>query len=194
MTPKINPILLDIPNEIAGPRLIVRPYLESDASALWEAVNASRTFLAPWMPWIADWKVPEFAREVIRRNSAKWILREDLTMGMFDRETEKLLGGCGLHRFDWTIPAMEIGYWLRPDAVGKGFVTEMVTLLRHFAFDQLQAERVEIRCDAINVRSAAVARRAGFIHEATLRGSRRNVDGVLGDTLVFASIRMDHVK
>ena len=194
MTPKINPILLDIPNEIAGPRLIVRPYLESDASALWEAVDASRTFLAPWMPWIADWKVPEFAREVIRRNSAKWILREDLTMGMFDRETEKLLGGCGLHRFDWTIPAMEIGYWLRPDAEGKGFVTEMVTLLRHFAFDQLQAERVEIRCDAINVRSAAVARRAGFILEATLRGSRRNVDGVLGDTLVFASIRADHVK
>ena len=194
MTPKINPILLDIPNEISGPRLIVRPYMEADAPALWEAVEASRAFLVPWMPWIADWKVPEFAREVIRRNAAKWILREDLTMGMFERETGRLLGGCGLHRFDWTIPAMEIGYWLRPDAEGKGLVTEMVALLRHFAFDKLQAERVEIRCDAINARSAAVARRAGFIHEATLRSSRRNVGGILGDTFVFAMTRADHVK
>jgi RimJ/RimL family protein N-acetyltransferase len=99
-----------------------------------------------------------------------------------------------LHRFDWTVPAMEIGYWLRPDAEGKGYVSEMVKLITAFAFTHLMAERVEIRCDAVNKRSAAVPRRLGFKQEALLRGSRRNIDGVLGDTLVFAMIRTDHVE
>ena len=198
MTEKINPILLDFPNELSGARIVVRPYVESDAPALWDAIEASRTHLAPWMPWLTDWKEPEFARVVIRKNAAKWIMREDLTMGMFERRGEnasgRLLGGCGLHRFDWSVPAMEIGYWLRPDAEGKGYVSEMVKLLTGFAFAHLKAERVEIRCDAVNTRSAAVPRRLGFKEEALLRSSRRNVEGVLGDTLVFAMTRADYVE
>ncbi len=194
MTEKINPILLDIPDKIIGVRIVVRPYVDSDATALWDAIDASRTHLTPWMPWLADWKVPEFARVVIRKNAAKWILREDLTMGMFESGSGRLLGGCGLHRFDWSVPAMEIGYWLRPDAEGKGYVSEMVKLMTGFAFAHLKAERVEIRCDAVNTRSAAVPRRLGFKEEALLRASRRNVDGTLGDTLVFAKTRADHVE
>ena len=194
MTEKINPILLDIPDKIIGVRIVVRPYADSDATALWDAIEASRTHLTPWMPWLADWKEPEFARVVIRKNAAKWILREDLTMGMFENGTGRLLGGCGLHRFDWSVPAMEIGYWLRPDVEGRGFVSEMVKLMTGFAFAHLKAERVEIRCDAVNTRSAAVPRRLGFKEEALLRASRRNVDGTLGDTLVFAKTRADHVE
>lgn len=194
MTEKINPILLDIPDKIIGVRIVVRPHVDSDATALWDAIEASRTHLTPWMPWLADWKEPEFARVVIRKNAAKWILREDLTMGMFESGSGRLLGGCGLHRFDWSVPAMEIGYWLRPDVEGRGFVSEMAKLMTGFAFAHLKAERVEIRCDAVNTRSAAVPRRLGFKEEALLRASRRNVDGTLGDTLVFAKTRADHVE
>ena len=64
-------------------------------------------------------------------------------------------------------------------------------LLVRLAFDQLHAERVEIRCDARNPRSAAVPRRLGFVHEATLRRARRTVDNELADTLVFALTRAD---
>lgn len=89
---------------------------------------------------------------------------------------------------------MEIGYWLRPDVEGRGFVSEMVKLMTGFAFAHLKAERIEIRCDAVNTRSAAVPRRLGFKEEALLRASRRNVDGTLSDTLVFAKTRADHVE
>jgi RimJ/RimL family protein N-acetyltransferase len=86
---------------------------------------------------------------------------------------------------------MEIGYWLRTDATGAGYATEAVKLLVRLAFDLLQAERIEIRCDARNARSAAVPRRLGFVHEATLRCARRNPENELGDTLVFALTRTD---
>jgi RimJ/RimL family protein N-acetyltransferase len=76
---------------------------------------------------------------------------------------ERLLGGCGLHRRGQ--PAtIEIGYWLRPDAVGRGVMTAAAGALRDAAFALDGISRVEIRCDVANVRSAAIPRRLGFVH------------------------------
>ena len=104
---------------------------------------------------------------------------------------DRLLGATGLHRIDWSVPSMEIGYWLRPEAQGSGYATDAARLMTAFAFRHARAERVEIRCDAANQRSAAVPRRLGYVHEATLRAARRSVDGALGDTLLFAMTRAD---
>ena len=67
---------------------------------------------------------------------------------------------------------------------------EVVELIcKHaFAADE-PIERVTILCDAMNDRSAAVARRAGFQLEARLRSDRRNHHGELMDTLVFSRLR-----
>lgn len=191
---KINPILLDVPREILGERVILRAFAEADAPAIWEAVDASRDHLKPWMPWVNDHGSPAFSREYARRMEAKWILREDLPMGIWRREDGRLLGSTGLHRIDWSIPAMETGYWIRPDAEGKGYVTEAVRLITTLAFDCLRAERVTIMCGARNLRSAAVPRRVGFIHEATLRCERRNTNGELRDSELFALTRSDFEK
>lgn len=194
MTEKLNPLLLELPTELLGERIVLRQYRDEDAPALWDAVNGSRERLLHWMPWVKDHVSIEFSRDYIRRMQAKWILREDLPMGIWSIADARLLGATGLHRIDWNVPAMEIGYWLCPDAEGNGYTTEAARLIAKFAFDQLKAERLEIRCDALNVRSAAVPRRLGFVHEATLRCARRNNENNLADTLVFASIRADHVK
>src|SRR5262245_50811808 len=109
-----------------------------------------------------------------------------MTLGVWDHTTTRFLGGTGLHRIHWDIPAFEIGYWLRVSEEGKGYMTETVRLLCRFAFETLQANRVEIRCDARNVRSAAIPKRLGFVHEATLRNQSRDTAGELRDTLIFA--------
>ncbi|MEP7157174.1 MAG: GNAT family N-acetyltransferase, partial [Betaproteobacteria bacterium] len=185
MTQKINPLLLDIPDELRGERVLLRPLRDDDAYALWNAVEASRDHLARWMPWVKDHNSQDFSREYIRKMQAKWIMREDFPMGIFRIADNLLLGASGLHRIDWSVPAMEAGYWLRPDAEGHGYIGEAVQLLMGFAFNHLHAERLEIRCDSKNLRSAAVPQRLGFVHEATLRCSRRNTDNTLGDGHVF---------
>ncbi len=194
MTEKPNPVLLELPSELAGERIVLRPFRDADAPALWNAVDTSRPHLKAWMPWVNDHNSLEYSREYVRRMHAKSILREDLPMGIWRQSDARLLGAAGLHRIDWTVPAMEIGYWLRPEAEGAGYATEAAKLIARFAFDLLGAERVEIRCDALNLRSAAIPRRLGFIHEATLRSSRRNVYNELGDTFLFAMIRTDSGK
>jgi len=124
----------------------------------------------------------------VRRAYAQWLLREDFVVGIWRRDSGDYLGGSGLHPRDWTIPWFEIGYWLRPSAEGHGYMTEAVRLLCDLAFGCLEAQRVHIQCDARNERSAAVARRLGFVHEGTLRSHSRSPDGQLRDTLVFSRI------
>ena len=87
------------------------------------------------------------------------------------------------------MPRFEIGYWCRTSYAGKGYITEAVNAITAFAFDVLGARRVEIRCDALNLRSRRVAERCGFPLEATLRQFDRSVDGELRDELVFAKLR-----
>ena len=118
MTEKFNPVLLELPPEIRGERVLLRPFRDGDAAALWDAVDTSRQHLKPWMPWVHDHDSPEFSREYIRKMHAKLTLREDFPMGIWRHSDGGLMGASGLHRIDWTIPAMEIGYWLRPDAEG----------------------------------------------------------------------------
>ena len=115
-------------------------------------------------------------------------------MCMRRKADSQFLGAVGLHRIDWLIPAMEIGYWICPDKAGNGYVTEAVKLVTNFAFRQMRAERVTIRCNSKNLSSAAVPRRSGFVHEATLRQERREADGNLGDTELFAMTRADFDK
>lgn len=194
MTEKLNPLLLDLPAEFRGERILLRPFRDDDAPALWEAVDSSREHLKRWMPWVNDHNSPDFSREYIRKMQAKWTLREDFPMGIWRLTDNRLLGSTGLHRIDWSVPAMESGYWLRPDATGQGYTTEAVRLLTDFAFNHLRAERLEIRCDTQNTRSAAVPKRLNFVHEATLRCARRNTDGNLGDSYIFAFTRTDFEK
>ena len=104
--------------------------------------------------------------------------------------SKTIIGGTGLHRINWNVPRFEIGYWVRTSYARQGYITEAVSGLTDFAFDTLGAKRVEIRCDALNERSAAIPRRLGFTLEATLRHEDRDhVTNNLRDTMIFAKIR-----
>lgn len=56
----------------------------------------------------------------------------------------------------------EIGYWLRADATGTGLASEAAQAMVDLATTMPALCRVEIRCDARNGASAAIARRLGF--------------------------------
>jgi RimJ/RimL family protein N-acetyltransferase len=61
-------------------------------------------------------------------------------------------------------------------------------LLEH-AFDTLGLNRVALRCDARNLRSAAAIRRLGAVPEGVLRSHRVAADGTVGDTAYFSIVR-----
>ena len=188
------PILRDLPEELLGERVLLRPPRAGDGAAVWEAVEESREQISPWLPWVGKTLVPQDSEAAARRGAARWQTREDLTVGVWERGTGRYLGGSGLHRIDWAVPAFEIGYWLRASAWGRGYISEAVQALCRFAFETLGANRVEIRCDGRNARSIAVPRRLGVVQEATLRNQCRDGAGALRDTLVFAWTPDDYAR
>ena len=184
--PAPNPLLIDLPDELAGPRVRARPYRDGDGTIVAAAVAESRErLIAAGMPWVNEWDDPNQPTIFVRRAQAQWAARDGFLLGLWDRTSDTFVGSSGLHRIDWSVPNVEIGYWIRSSFEGTGLITEAVAMIAAFAFETLHAQRVRIRCDARNARSAAVPRRLGFVHEATLRNETRMTNGRLRDTLEF---------
>lgn len=187
-----KPILLDFPESFESARLTIRTVRPGDGPEMYAAVAESLDELKPWMPWAHDTLSVDQYEVRTREGYLRWQAREDLWMALLLKGTHTIIGGSGLHRIDWSVPRFEIGYWVRSSYAGQGYITEAVRGITDFAFDILGAERVEIRCDALNERSAAVARRASYPLEATLRHEARHHEtGALRDTLIFARLRED---
>nr|BBH92580.1 ribosomal-protein-serine acetyltransferase [Thermogemmatispora argillosa] len=177
---------------LTGQNVIVRPYREEDAPFLFAAIQESRAHLRPWLPWADQHQRIEETRDWINRQRAAWLLREIYNCAVISQADGQLAGGISLKPHDWRARVFEIGYWLRVTATGRGYMTEAVQLLTAFAFEQLAANRVFIRCDERNERSAAIPRRLGFVFEGCLRSESLAPDGQLRNTLVFALTSTDY--
>lgn len=189
----MEPLLIDVPVRIDTQRLVLRCPTSSDAAAVNAAVRESLAVLRPYMPWAQTEPTLVQTESECRRMHARFLLREDLAMLMFERGADGseggFVGGTGLHRMDWTRRHFEIGYWCRTGQQRRGYVAEAVQALTRSAFDQLQARRIEIRMDNGNERSRRVAERAGFRFEGVLRGDSLTPSGELRDTRVYARVR-----
>ena len=178
-------------DELAGERVIVRPYRVEDAEALREAVEESREHIRAWLPFADAHQTIEETRDWITHRVADWLLRDEMGTGVFLREDGAFLGGLGLHPRSWEIGYFELGYWLRASAEGHGYMREAVSLLIEFAARDLLASRLEIRCDARNARSAGVAEGLGFKREGHIRNGLHAPTGGVRDTLIFGLIPGD---
>ena len=183
-------MLRTFPDSFETERLFIRAPRPGDGAELYAAVAESRAELKPWMPWASEPQSPGLAEQNAIQAHADFLLRRDLRLHLYLRsDPSTMVGGSGLHRIDWEVPRFEIGYWVRTRFSGQGYITEAVRGIAAFAFRELGAERLEIWCDVRNERSAAVARRVGFRHEATLRHNRRDHNGALTSAHGFGMLR-----
>jgi RimJ/RimL family protein N-acetyltransferase len=166
------------------PRLVIRCWQPQDAAKLKEAVDSSVEHLRRWLPWAAD--EPESLErklERIRRWRGDFDLGLDFVYGVFDLAEARVLGGTGLHNRVGP-DAREIGYWVRADSIGKGMATEFSAALTRVAFEVDRVSRVEIHVVVGNGASAAVPRKLGYVHEATVRRPHPG-GGPLYDTMIW---------
>jgi RimJ/RimL family protein N-acetyltransferase len=96
-----------------------------------------------------------------------------------------LLGGGSLYDVDTQEQRAATGYWLGPDARGRGIATAALRLMAQWAFDDLGLQRIELTCGPDNLASQAVARRCGFVSEGVLR-SHMNHKGNRRDTVLYS--------
>lgn len=186
----MNPILLDIPERIEGERIYLRSCKPGDGPMVHDAMTASIEELKPWMAWANRSQSIDETEVNIRESYAEFILRKDLRLHIMRKADDVFLGATGLHRIDWEALKFEIGYWVDSRHAKNGYVTEAVNLLTHFAFNELNANRIEIRVDTENKASRRIPENTGFTLEGILRHDSYNAAGTtLRSTCVYSKIR-----
>jgi RimJ/RimL family protein N-acetyltransferase len=171
---------------IVTERLVVRCWDPADAPQLKEAIDSSLEHLRAWMPWAHN--EPQTLEEkiaLLRGFRGQFDRDEDFVYAIFDRDESRVLGGTGLHTRIGE-HAREIGYWIRADAEGMGYVTEAVAALTRVGFELEGLERIEIRVEPENTRSRRIPERLGYAEEATLRGRIRNAQNEPRDVIVYS--------
>jgi len=80
-----DPMLIEVPERIETARLVLRVPQRGDGAAVNAAVAETIAELAPWLPWAGSMPTPDESEMHCRRLQARFILREDLAMLMFER-------------------------------------------------------------------------------------------------------------
>lgn len=159
---------------ISTERLLIRPPRQGDAKPLNEAINRSLDALQRWMPWALDPSLQP-TEDYIANGIEEWAKPQQTTFPLIIelRSNQQIISSSGFNeKSQPDVPMFEIGYWIDSQYTGHGYVTEAVHAITEYAFDTLQAVRVQICAQEDNVKSIAVAKRCGYLVEAVLQNYR----------------------
>jgi len=166
-----------VPAEIRTARLLLRSWRGDDAVELLPILEATWGHLSPWIPArvATPAPVPQPA-ERLAGYAANFASLAEWRYAIFRTEDQRMLGEVALFPRSSAsrVPfaeanRAELGYWLRADENGHGFATEAAAAACQVANDIARFAQFEIRCDARNLRSAALPKRLGFLLTAAER-------------------------
>jgi RimJ/RimL family protein N-acetyltransferase len=181
-------------------RVIVRPLRDGDARDMAAAVGDGE--YAVWEPAPGPYTaeralgvVREYEQGLLRMEKAAFAILDAAT-GEFVGSAVLLAGPPPMATGDDPLPvwlavpdAVEIAYWVRQEARGRGFASRAVRLLALWALDQLGLRCVWLEADPDNIASLRVAEKAGFVREVVLPDHCRDAaSGEPHDCVIFARL------
>jgi RimJ/RimL family protein N-acetyltransferase len=152
---------------LEAPRLILRPYGESDIPSLVRFAGArevAATTLRIPHPY-TDQNAREYLSICQAESATGPVTRFAITL----RESGEFCGGVGL-RLDDTHHRAELGYWLGIPHWGKGYATEAAAAVLKYGFESLGLHRIYASHFAGNDASGRVLLKIGMKYEGCLRG------------------------
>jgi [ribosomal protein S5]-alanine N-acetyltransferase len=104
----------------------------------------------------------------------------------------QILGMVRFALIDLNLGTGSVGYWLLPEARGRGIAAESLRRTTTVVFERLEWHRVELYHAVENERSCRVARRAGYRAEGVMRSAMRYpADGRWSDEHLHARLVTD---
>lgn len=139
--------------ELQTPRLVLRPFREEDAPALYDYARDPR--VGPAAGWRPHRSLEE-SRQIIQK-----ALTGLQVFALWERAANQLIGSAGFTGLPGG-NAREIGYSLRPDRWGRGYATEAVEALVDYGFASLGLSALWASHYNGNQRSRRVLEKNGF--------------------------------
>lgn len=109
-----------------------------------------------------------------------------------EKETNAIIGRCGIHNWNTDHRRAEVGYILTDESQKrKGYMTEALEAVISYGFNQLNLNRLEALVGAENTASLRLMAKNRFIQEGVLRKHHFS-NGIFEDSLVFSKLREEY--
>jgi RimJ/RimL family protein N-acetyltransferase len=150
--------------------LVLRPWREEDAATLARAYAD---------PDIRRWHLRSMDEDEallwMRARHEMW--QTDTAGDWVVIEGGEPAGRASVHNLDLREGSGEAGYWVLPEARGRGLATRALLALSGWLFEEAGLHRVELEHSTANPASCRVAEKAGFAAEGVKRRALLHDDG-----------------
>ena len=169
-------------------RLVLRKAQAEDAQAMFRNW-ASDGEVTKFLTWPTYTQV-ETAHEILNLWVKNYEQPDYYQWMIVPKELGEPIGSISVvnHRDD--IAEAEIGYCIGRAWWHRGIMTEALTAVMEYLFDQVGMNRIEARHDVNNPHSGAVMKKCGMRYEGTHRAADRNNQGIC-DTAIYAMLRRE---
>ncbi|MEZ4851792.1 MAG: GNAT family N-acetyltransferase [Bacteroidia bacterium] len=145
-------------------RLILKPFTKKDLPAFQTIMADPR--IGAWLAKPEGFS-PETSRMMLERFQNHWKNYGYGTFGVFEKETENLLGYCGL-KFDERFGAPKILYALDADYWGMGYISEAGKKVLEVAANEWDIDKVVSFTLPNNLASQAVMKKLGLVYSRNI--------------------------
>ena len=137
------------------------------AAELFLQIDSNRSFLREWLSFVDKNTNVEETKEYIKSTRQQFVSNSGIQAGIWYQN--QLCGMISIHNINWTHKSATMGYWLGEKYQSQGIITKVCQRSIRYVFEELQLNRVEIRCAEMNKKSRAVPERLGFKQEGMIR-------------------------
>lgn len=182
MGTEINNKVFEVFPELESDRLIFRNFTLNDAKDL--LFIRSDEEVMRYMD-TAAFKSVQDAEKLIQVIQDDLRDKKGITWAIVEKSSNILIGYFGFWRMIPEHCRAEIGYALKPDYWGKGYMSETITLMMKFGFSTINLHSVEGNVNPGNISSIKVLEKFGFQKEAHFKENYL-FDGKFLDSFIYS--------
>ena len=167
-----------------GENVFLRPPEYKDWQKWSQLRRENMSYLKPWEP---TWNIYELERSYfvkrVRFFEKLSINDEAYSFLIFEKPELQLIGEININNVQrGVVQSCSVGYWISENKMGLGLMSEAISLIKKFIFDELELHRIEAACLKKNQRSLN-----------TLKKNYFNIEGVAKKYLKINGKWQDHI-
>lgn len=136
-------------------------------------------------------KTPQDAMDHISMIDQRIIDNEGINWAITVKGNPKFIGIIGHYRIKPEHYRAEIGYMLLPGCQGKGYISEAISTVVGYGFDEMKLHSIEAIINPENLASAQVLKKNNFVCEAHLK-ENEFYEGRFLDTVIYSLLARNH--
>ncbi len=177
-------------------RIVIRPYALTDVDALYAVVSEPNfyQFIPEDRPSREDvQRIIEWSMDCNQKNTPTYIHK--LNLALVDKESQTVIGFCGLGPDDVSQTEVEIYYGISEAYRGRGITSEATYALMDYAFKVISLPRIIAVVHPENLASIRIIEKLGMRYEFTyhnLDSSLHDFKGLLNYTIESETFLSKH--